>query len=60
MTRDPKRVPLYALVDQPDKEWLEARAREARMSMAAALRTILAEARESGVSLEIMGRVIRP
>jgi len=60
MLCDVTRVPLYAQVDQIDKDWLDATCREAGMSMAAGLRAILAEARQAGVSLQIMGRVIRP
>lgn len=60
MVCDMERTPIYAQIDRADKEWLATVSREAGMSMAAGLRAILTEARTSGVSLKVLGQVIRP
>ena len=52
---------MHVRVQQVNKEWLAAVARDAGLSAAQGLDALLTEARESGVSLRaVTGQVIRP
>jgi hypothetical protein len=61
MLCDMQRAVMHVRVQQVNKDWLAAVAREAGLSAAQGLDALLTEARESGVSLRaITGQVIRP